>query len=313
MDDAGPPCVTDPDRVRQIVLNLLSNAIKFADRGAWTVSAVPVATRRAAWWWRCACATRAPAFAPEDLERIFLEFEQVSGHARRHGAGAAHLPPPGGAAGRPPGGRVAPGRGEHLSPGASPHPSRRARCRQRRPAHPARRAAKLIPVPGRGRVASGPGWMGTERGTGDRAVGPMSCAGHVDEQSRCTGESPGAQERIESPLENREVRASRTALHGQSRCTGNAPPGGIGAGERDPNPCVVGVGSPHPTRSLRGEGPGRGAPPRARSIHPRSPIPANLRSLDPRSPIPRFPIHVRPPIPRSAFPCRRCRPSKPRT
>ena len=82
--------VGDEDRVRQILVNLLSNAIKFTDQGT-----VSVAISRAdepgnperPFWVELRVSDTGPGIAPEDQERIFHEFEQVSGGASRGGTG----------------------------------------------------------------------------------------------------------------------------------------------------------------------------------------------------------------------------------
>ncbi len=79
LDDAAVPVRTDPDRTRQIVLNLLSNAVKFTERGAVTVSAAPVADAGGTRWMEVRVRDTGPGIARADLERIFMEFEQVAG------------------------------------------------------------------------------------------------------------------------------------------------------------------------------------------------------------------------------------------
>jgi signal transduction histidine kinase/DNA-binding response OmpR family regulator len=81
---AGEPVhvVTDPGRVRQIVLNLLSNAVKFTDAGS-----VRVMVSSAGRWAEVRVEDTGPGIAPEDHERVFQEFEQTGGHAGRSGTG----------------------------------------------------------------------------------------------------------------------------------------------------------------------------------------------------------------------------------
>ncbi|HEX8393492.1 MAG TPA: hybrid sensor histidine kinase/response regulator [Longimicrobium sp.] len=74
--------VTDPGRVRQIVLNLLSNAIKFTDAGS-----VRVLLSRAGRGVEVRVEDTGPGIAPEDQERVFQEFEQTGGSAGRGGTG----------------------------------------------------------------------------------------------------------------------------------------------------------------------------------------------------------------------------------
>jgi len=87
-----PPLAGDADRVRQILINLLSNAVKFTDRGAVTVALAAVdalegeeGVRRR--WVEVRVSDTGPGIAPEDQERIFHEFEQVSGAGARGGTG----------------------------------------------------------------------------------------------------------------------------------------------------------------------------------------------------------------------------------
>jgi signal transduction histidine kinase len=78
-----PLIVTDADRVRQILLNLLSNAVKFTERGAITVSIEPGPAGSV----EVHVADTGRGIAPEDQERVFHEFEQVSGSSARAGTG----------------------------------------------------------------------------------------------------------------------------------------------------------------------------------------------------------------------------------
>jgi signal transduction histidine kinase len=89
---ALPPLESDADRVRQILLNLLSNAVKFTDRGTVSVALASLeaiegeeAVRRR--WVEVRVSDTGPGIAPEDQERIFHEFEQVSGAGARGGTG----------------------------------------------------------------------------------------------------------------------------------------------------------------------------------------------------------------------------------
>jgi signal transduction histidine kinase/FixJ family two-component response regulator len=74
--------VTDPARVRQILLNLLSNAVKFTDDGHVGVTLDDTGGQ---------CCVRVtdtgPGIPPPDQERIFVEFEQTSAAAKRGGTG----------------------------------------------------------------------------------------------------------------------------------------------------------------------------------------------------------------------------------
>jgi signal transduction histidine kinase len=74
-----PALLTDPKRLRQILVNLLSNAVKFTPSGA-VVLSVRVGQRgtpEAGVEMRVT--DTGPGIAAEDLSRIFLEFEQVEG------------------------------------------------------------------------------------------------------------------------------------------------------------------------------------------------------------------------------------------
>jgi signal transduction histidine kinase len=90
-----PSLSSDADRVRQILVNLLSNAVKFTDRGTVTVALAPVEGIEGEdgvrhHWVEVRVSDTGPGIAPEDQERIFHEFEQVSG--TRHGGTGLGLP-----------------------------------------------------------------------------------------------------------------------------------------------------------------------------------------------------------------------------
>jgi signal transduction histidine kinase len=76
------PVVTDAARVRQILLNLLSNAVKFTSEGG-----VRVRLRTTADTFALDVADTGPGIAPEDLERVFEEFEQTHQSHARGGTG----------------------------------------------------------------------------------------------------------------------------------------------------------------------------------------------------------------------------------
>jgi signal transduction histidine kinase len=86
-----PPIAGDPDRVRQILVNLLSNAVKFTDAG--TVSLVLGTVEsveevgECLRWVEMRVSDTGPGIETADQERIFHEFEQVSGSGTRGGTG----------------------------------------------------------------------------------------------------------------------------------------------------------------------------------------------------------------------------------
>lgn len=80
--------VTDPARVRQIVLNLLSNAVKFTDHGEVRVTLLePGAEGGDPECVTIRVSDTGPGISDEDRERIFEEFEQTPGAASRGGTG----------------------------------------------------------------------------------------------------------------------------------------------------------------------------------------------------------------------------------
>ncbi len=87
--DGSVPAVTDPARVRQILLNLLSNAVKFTEEGGVTVCLREEAdgTEPGGAWIECCVRDTGPGIPEEDHARIFREFEQVEGAAARGGTG----------------------------------------------------------------------------------------------------------------------------------------------------------------------------------------------------------------------------------
>jgi PAS domain S-box-containing protein len=82
-EDGSPSCavVTDPRRVRQILLNLLSNAVKFGGGRPVRLSCEPVDGGGAV----IHVIDQGIGIAPEDQQRIFEEFVQVD-HGERPGA-----------------------------------------------------------------------------------------------------------------------------------------------------------------------------------------------------------------------------------
>jgi PAS domain S-box-containing protein len=73
----GPTVVADPDRLRQILTNLIGNALKFTERGG----RVWIEVRATRDMTRITVRDSGFGIAPEDIERAFLPFEQVSGTA----------------------------------------------------------------------------------------------------------------------------------------------------------------------------------------------------------------------------------------
>ena len=72
--------VTDPEKLRRIVLNLLSNAVKFTEAGEVQVDIAAV-EREGQPWVRLQVRDTGVGIPPEEWERIFEPFEQVEGQA----------------------------------------------------------------------------------------------------------------------------------------------------------------------------------------------------------------------------------------
>ncbi len=87
VDPALPARVTvDATRLRQVLLNLAGNGVKFTEAGGVTVRAALAATREGRAQIVFSVLDSGPGVAPEDVERIFGEFEQAdSALTRRHG------------------------------------------------------------------------------------------------------------------------------------------------------------------------------------------------------------------------------------
>ena len=82
-----PQLITaDPGRIRQVLLNLLGNAIKFTDTGGVLLTITKFGTGRGAV--RFSVADTGPGLRPEEMERIFREFEQADGTSTRAHGGA---------------------------------------------------------------------------------------------------------------------------------------------------------------------------------------------------------------------------------
>ncbi len=77
-----PPLVSDPDKVRQILVNLAGNASKFTHRGSVAVRVAPDGTGGV----RFAVSDTGVGIAPEDVGRLFQPFTQLdTGLTRRYG------------------------------------------------------------------------------------------------------------------------------------------------------------------------------------------------------------------------------------
>lgn len=85
-----PPLVVgDEARVRQIVLNLVSNAIKFTDTGSVRVSLQEQASQSVPGTFTIAVTDTGIGLMPDDISRLFREFEQAEAalHRRNGGTG----------------------------------------------------------------------------------------------------------------------------------------------------------------------------------------------------------------------------------
>ncbi len=76
----------DPGRVRQVLLNLLGNAIKFTDTGGVLLTITRAESGPGGI--RFSVADTGPGLRPQEMERIFKEFEQVDGTSTRVHGGA---------------------------------------------------------------------------------------------------------------------------------------------------------------------------------------------------------------------------------
>jgi signal transduction histidine kinase len=74
------PVTGDERRVRQVIFNLLSNAVKFSDEGG----LVEVNATQSNGEVTVSVADTGPGIAPEDLDRIFEEFQQTETGAKQH-------------------------------------------------------------------------------------------------------------------------------------------------------------------------------------------------------------------------------------
>jgi signal transduction histidine kinase/CheY-like chemotaxis protein len=78
-----PRLCVDPTRIRQVLFNLLNNAARFTDEGSITVSVCRRGDDVV-----FAVADTGVGIAPENISRVFEEFEQVDGGTRRRYGGA---------------------------------------------------------------------------------------------------------------------------------------------------------------------------------------------------------------------------------
>ena len=78
-----PNLRVDPTRIRQVLFNLLNNAARFTEKGSVTVS-----VRRRGQEVIFSVADTGVGIAPEDIPKIFQEFQQLDGSTRRRHGGA---------------------------------------------------------------------------------------------------------------------------------------------------------------------------------------------------------------------------------
>jgi signal transduction histidine kinase/CheY-like chemotaxis protein len=84
VDPSIGPIVTDPSRLVQVLYNYLSNALKFTPRqGTVTVRALPEGLSA----FRIEVEDSGIGIRPEDLPRLFIEFQQLDAGAARHHGG----------------------------------------------------------------------------------------------------------------------------------------------------------------------------------------------------------------------------------
>ncbi|MFZ1681166.1 MAG: ATP-binding protein, partial [Rhizobiaceae bacterium] len=85
VDPATPQAVlSDPVRMRQVLVNLVGNAVKFTDRGGVTLGVGADGDGRLAF----TVTDTGPGIRADDLERVFEEFEQAEGGTTRTHGGA---------------------------------------------------------------------------------------------------------------------------------------------------------------------------------------------------------------------------------
>jgi len=77
--------ITDPDRLRQVLINLLGNAMKFTEQGSIALEADCVPRADGSFDLRCAVTDSGPGIAPERIHLLFQRFSQLeAGAERRH-------------------------------------------------------------------------------------------------------------------------------------------------------------------------------------------------------------------------------------
>ncbi|MGM0575941.1 MAG: PAS domain-containing hybrid sensor histidine kinase/response regulator [Myxococcota bacterium] len=81
--DDFPAMYVDPRRIRQVLYNLLSNGIKFTPSGGW----VTLRARAEPRWFRLEVEDTGCGIDPEDMPRLFREFEQASSGPRERPEG----------------------------------------------------------------------------------------------------------------------------------------------------------------------------------------------------------------------------------
>jgi len=83
-DGELPECIyADEKRLRQVLINLLGNGIKFTDRGGVTFKVIILNNQGSQWRFRFQIEDTGVGMSPEQLEKIFLPFEQVGETSRR--------------------------------------------------------------------------------------------------------------------------------------------------------------------------------------------------------------------------------------
>ncbi len=84
VDPALTGVVVDPAKLKQVVFNYLSNALKFTPEGGRVRMA---ATAEDAGWFRLEVTDSGPGIKPEDMDKLFVEFQQLDAGAGKRFAG----------------------------------------------------------------------------------------------------------------------------------------------------------------------------------------------------------------------------------